>query len=676
METIKIVSGVVDEERLTLIDVDGNSIEILQGDPRLRKILAFITDPITVHGEVDMPTSLLSRDSEDPLPFAEFEEASGVVKFFRTTKKFVARVIRSLTGKEEAADRLHQQLNQEELNLTDGVVPTQNIQRSTALEKKQEAIAEILKKAVPASSPDFRSEKVERQRPIQEYGHTDNDRVDGDFTSRLEQETEKTDTIIAVVGNEIIPGMEMIESQFKHALKLGSTQGVTNLLKRLGAVIQKRGHGIDDVLRFMQRGDLLVDDAGNIIAYKALKLGQYTNAEVGGIPKRTYVDAHTHNVHQWVGSIVEMAENLVDHNRGQECSSGLHIARRGYLTGSGFGGDVCTLVLVAPEDVIAVPNYDANKVRACRYRIVAELSQAQFQLIKANKPISDDPAGKVILANVKAGNIHEATHITEIRGARGSGLKITLIKEAEAPVLDETVQVDALPDTVEQGPDEPVNILDVQASVNIGRKAVAKGLYDAWKATGWSMNCPAYWELLAYKKQAKISWEKLGLPSSPSGNVLPGGPAEDWDGDSRHSGKPVIVSVDPGVPGGDQTVVAGPDAHKALAEVINQVAETKAKPTPKPKVAKKATKAPQKPVKAKKTMTAPTPSAKPSKPKTTPREDMATLLGQKKPEDINVSIATSALSIKQAAKKSWSVLGVSPELERAIKKKLDSISAW
>lgn len=658
METIKIVSGVIDSERLTLHTATGEVHEIMQGDVRLRPIIDFITAPITEHGEVDMPVSLLDHPKMDPLPFEEFEqkaeESGQKVSFFRVAKRAVAKFIRKVTGNVRPSDANEQEAG--EAALTGYRAPEQTISRSESVANaKREAVEQIMAGAVPASSPHFQSELVDRQKPVQEKGRTDNDRVVGTMEERLLNEnTDKPDTIVAVVNGQVIPGMEMIESQFKHALKYGSVEGVTKFLERLGKVIDKRGHAIDDVLRWMQRSDMRVSNNGEIIALKALTHANGKRSDIDGAPKDQYVDQHSRNVLQWVGSEVVMSESLVDHNRGQECSNGLHIARRGYLTGSGFS-DVCFVVLLNPEDVIAVPNYDANKVRACRYRIVAKLTDAQFNLIKANKPFSDDKDGAVLLANITEGNHIGVTHITRIGAGMGGKLEITtgpdwVSSEPPAtPALDEAKTLEALPDTVvqEKVVDKPVDVIEVQATANLSRKDVAKQLYDDW--VRWSTDplsnvekrTQAYDDLLAYKKQCKCSWDKLGILSDAEGNVI------------------MPSSV-----------------HAALVKTISGITEqptgklVKPKPTPKPKVAKKkATKALSKPTKTDKTMTAPTPSTKKKK---TPREELELLLKGKTPEDITKSLAESALSIKQAAKKAWGVLGVTPEMERAIKKKLDA----
>src|SRR5690606_843747 len=131
----------------------------------------------------------------------------------------------------------------------------------------------------------------------------------------------------------------------------------------------------------------------------------------------------TRRVKQRIGSFVHMDENLVDPNRRNECSNGLHVARRGYV--GNFNGDAIVLAKVRPEDVIAVPEYDANKMRVCGYHIVAELTPAQYEAINQNRPITDAAGGGELLAKVIAGDhigIIEKVKITE---HMGNGVVVT-----------------------------------------------------------------------------------------------------------------------------------------------------------------------------------------------------------------------------------------------------------
>jgi hypothetical protein len=115
--------------------------------------------------------------------------------------------------------------------------------------------------------------------------------------------------------------------------------------------------------------------------------------------------------------------SLVDHNRRNECSNGLHVARRGYIRS--FNGNVCVLAKVRPEDVIAVPDYDANKMRVCGYHIIAELTPEQFQAVERNQGIDTAPGGAELLAKAMSGDHIGITQRVKINGGMGQNLEIT-----------------------------------------------------------------------------------------------------------------------------------------------------------------------------------------------------------------------------------------------------------
>ncbi|MEL2330844.1 hypothetical protein, partial [Klebsiella pneumoniae] len=85
-----------------------------------------------------------------------------------------------------------------------------------------------------------------------------------------------------------------------------------------------------------------IADDGCIVIYKLLlKDGPSDHKEF------SYRDIHSQKVPQSVGTLVCMNESLVDPDRRNECSNGLHVARRQYL--GNFSGNVCVLAKVAPE---------------------------------------------------------------------------------------------------------------------------------------------------------------------------------------------------------------------------------------------------------------------------------------------------------------------------------------
>lgn len=403
----RIVAAVVDTRKVTLYKSDGTTVEMLQGDHRLRPILEHITPLLSTQGwaEIDLSTENSWKDFE--------EKTSGGVKLFRIAKSALSKLFG--TKKDDPDLPIPSK--------TIGEVPMFQVEtKKDVVKQNQAAVADIMKHAVPVKADDFNEDKVAPQRPtVEEDNRTPSDKTNDGKDGYFDKHEE---TIVAITPKgRIVPGVERIKSQFTSAAKTGSTGGMVLFLERLGAVLNQRKHTGEDLLRFMERGDLPVADDGTIIAYKRLQ-------RRGDI----YVDCHSGKVIQKVGSFVHMDISLVDPNRRNECSNGLHVARRGYIRS--FSGNVLVLIKVRPEDVIAVPDYDANKMRVCGYHIIAELTPPQFQAIINNRPISEAEGGEELLGQAIAGHHIGITQRVKIGGGYGTNLTITDIATGEEKVSE------------------------------------------------------------------------------------------------------------------------------------------------------------------------------------------------------------------------------------------------
>jgi hypothetical protein len=222
----------------------------------------------------------------------------------------------------------------------------------------------------------------------------------------------------AIVDGKIIPGVEALSTHIEHAVETNDTEGLQRFMERIAAVIDTRSHSVKELLNFMRRGDLPIAKDGSIVAYKVLQ------SRATG-----FVDCHSKKVTQKLGSFVQMDEKLVDPNRRNECSTGLHIARRAYL--SGFGGDIITLVKVAPEDVIAVPPGEPNKMRAKGYHICAVLPKDVHQTLRNNQPMTGNEKAAKLLADVIAGNHTPILEFVNIGSAMGGNVTVTPVEGAK-----------------------------------------------------------------------------------------------------------------------------------------------------------------------------------------------------------------------------------------------------
>lgn len=678
---VVIQAAVLDKVELTLYTVEGKKITIPQGDPRVRKIIE-----IAVPALASNPTVEIDIGTSEENHYAQFEEqSSGVVRFFKVAKAKLKGLFGSKPAPQADDDGL---LSPQTIGVVPGPatihVANAGVYEVSELDEAEAAIEqaakispaerstmdvmnEIMEHAVPVSDPNFHERGVHKQGNIADEDGT---------TNKVPTQSDAPDTIIAVVDNKIVPGVELIKTQFARAVKWGSTIGVENFLRRLTAVIDQRQHSVDDLLKFLERADLPIADDGSILIYKVLR-------RKGVRTEGKYKDCHSGQVDQWTGAYVCMDPKLVDHNRRNECSNGLHVARRGYV--SGFSGDVCVLAKLAPEDVIAVPEYDANKMRVCGYHILMELSQKQYDLVKSNRPMSDDEEGKQLLANAMAGRHIRMTHEVRITGHMGTGVVVTPLEKGvpiqlacgvvapghmgttapatpatttaeaapAAPVqakVEKPAPVEALPNAADTVKVAPEKLQDVVAKVEVeqqlaktGRQAQAAALYAKYQAGEEG----ALEALRAFKKASKVSWDKLGITDT----VVIGEPT-----------KPVkkIQFADPA-----KAPVPSPFEDKSPKAMKVAKAKVKSKAPAKAKAKEKAVE----PKASFPTSTLPTkPVDKPAVGKQeingvetglgSPRERITKLLAVGL---TSVGVARAILTLKKQSKKSWDVLGVTPE---------------
>lgn len=451
--TKQIVAVVVDTRQLTIYQDDGSSYNIPQGDSRVAHIVDNVLPVIRAGGTV-------AANYQEESSFAELEKkTNGFIRFFRATKKAFADVF-----------------SDPSLIQDENTVPVGQFGQVPALNLRQDdAINEIIANAEPVAGEHY----------------------DDSLTT-------DQDTIVAVVGKTVIPGAENLRPQIKHAVKLGSTKGVENFFKRIAAVIKSRRHSIDDLLKFMEKGDLPIADDGSIIAYKVLKNGR----------SGMFVDCHSGNVTQKVGSYVFMDPKMVDPDRRNECSNGLHIARRGYI--GNFSGSVCVLVKIAPEDVIAVPQHDANKMRVCGYHILFQLSSDAFSRLKRNKSMTDNPEAQRMLGAALSGKHIAITQRVKITEGYGGGLMIEDIENAsvehqldQAPIAKSIVNED---DAVGRSVDPKAVANKVKPTSASNRVTKARDLVAVLVGSnGAKQRIAAATQLLALKKSAKIGWDRLTI---------------------------------------------------------------------------------------------------------------------------------------------------------------------
>lgn len=190
----------------------------------------------------------------------------------------------------------------------------------------------------------------------------------------------------------IIPHADNLQAHMARAAKDGSPS-VMNFFKRLAPIIQARKHSGEDLMKFIKRSEMPLTNTGRIIAYKRVT----SCADDPGY----VVDTHSKKIKQRVGSRVTMPVDMVDPSRHKSCSTGLHVANLGYLRG--FSGDKTLIVLVDPENFIAVPHGEDTKARVCSYDIIGMMSAKSHQTVNSGNHVSGDQTFEQLIIDAVEG---------------------------------------------------------------------------------------------------------------------------------------------------------------------------------------------------------------------------------------------------------------------------------
>lgn len=324
-------------------------------------------------------------------------------------------------------------------------------------------------------------------------------------------DVKEDEVVVAVTNNGVIPGVENLHHHLRQSAKLKDYKGFTKFLERLAPVIKDRLHSVEDLMKFMETAELPIADDGSILFLKRLN---YKGTEDS---KRVFVDCHSGNIRQWVGCKVQVREDLVDPDRRQDCSNGLHVASMSYIRS--FGGNVTILGKVAPEDVFAVPQYSTNKMRVSAYHIIAELPEEERNNVNNGIYLSKTEVGKKLLNDAIVGNHSSPTTLIMVGGHRGTNLKYTNLTSGSVEQFRTVASKEAL--NMEESLNEAVAAEPVKATdlkpVNKKAPTVKEQIQELIKeflnATTPEDKLAAADLLVEMRGKARKPWAALGVGS-------------------------------------------------------------------------------------------------------------------------------------------------------------------
>lgn len=122
---------------------------------------------------------------------------------------------------------------------------------------------------------------------------------------------------------------------------------------------------VDELFGFLEACTLPITPDGCFLAYKRVR--------------DDYLDCHSGTMDNSVGKVLEMPRNMVDEDKNNTCSYGLHFCSYDYL--KSFSGARIVVLKINPKDVVAIPaDYNNSKGRTCKYEVVDEIALNEYNL--------------------------------------------------------------------------------------------------------------------------------------------------------------------------------------------------------------------------------------------------------------------------------------------------------
>lgn len=163
---------------------------------------------------------------------------------------------------------------------------------------------------------------------------------------------------IIFTGNQVLKYLEFMKS--------GKIEDM-NILKRFlyNLSLNPEVRAQEELFNFVTVNNLRITNHGTVILYKWVR--------------NNYRDQHTDKFDNKPGSKVWMDRKLVDNNKNNTCSRGLHLCSFGYSKFS----DKLLLVELHPRDCVSIPtDYNHSKMRCSEYKVLIDITEYYNEMCK------------------------------------------------------------------------------------------------------------------------------------------------------------------------------------------------------------------------------------------------------------------------------------------------------
>ena len=205
----------------------------------------------------------------------------------------------------------------------------------------------------------------------------------------VDGEVEVNDEVVYYHGNRV---HGVVVEKLLEMLRAGLKDSApfVNYIKRL--MKNPSSNSVEELYTFLGYKALPITPDGKVLGYKGVGNDFYSstgNADTLVLQGKTN---ERHQIFNGVGETIEVQRRCVDDNKDRHCSWGLHIGSYDYAEGWAGSDGKLLLVEFDPEDAVSVPtDCGFQKLRVCKYKVVADISETRTELNKAvynyNQPI-------------------------------------------------------------------------------------------------------------------------------------------------------------------------------------------------------------------------------------------------------------------------------------------------
>jgi hypothetical protein len=132
---------------------------------------------------------------------------------------------------------------------------------------------------------------------------------------------------------------------------------------------------VDELYNFLENEGMPITEDGCFVGYKGVQ--------------DNFLDVHSGTFDNSPGEVISMPRREVDDDARKSCSYGFHVGSQRYAKN---WGEKVVLVKVNPADAVSVPYDSAEKLRVCKYEVIA-ISEGLLQDKLYQEPALDDEYG-------------------------------------------------------------------------------------------------------------------------------------------------------------------------------------------------------------------------------------------------------------------------------------------